>query len=240
MLVSLVNAPANTPATNRPLPFRKLMAYVWYEIAYVISMAVLSLGFSLRYKGRRNIPRSGAALLIANHQSFLDPLAVGLAAPRHLCFLARKTLFKNRFFGNLLASLKSVPVDQQGVAKDGMRAILDRMATGEAVLVFPEGERTWTGKMQPLKPGIQLLIKRTQAPIIPVGVAGAYDALPRTRAWPILSPLFLPPTRGSVAVVVGRPLDARRFAEMPREEMLAELFKEMQKVQQEAEKLRRK
>jgi 1-acyl-sn-glycerol-3-phosphate acyltransferase len=223
-----------------PSFLNQAFGYAWYEAAYWITMATLTLGFSIRYTGRRNVPKTGPALLIANHQSFLDPLAVGLASSRHLSFLARKTLFNNRFFGNLLRSLNTVPVDQQGVAKEGMRAIIEKLQEGRAVLVFPEGERTWKGDIQAFKPGIQLLIKRTHCPIVPVGIAGAFDALPRTRNKPLFSPLFMPATKGALGVAIGKPLDSKRYATMPREQMLEELQDELKKVHVEAERIRRK
>jgi 1-acyl-sn-glycerol-3-phosphate acyltransferase len=243
-------APPKPPAAAAPLPSyippicRTKMpawwAYAWYEFAYWTTMAFTTLGFSLRMSGRQNVPRRGPALLIANHQSFLDPMVIGISSPRRLCFLARKTLFNNRFFGNLLSSLNTVPVDQEGVAKEGLKTILDELKQGNAVLVFPEGQRSWDGKLQPLKPGIHLLIKRSKAPIIPIGVAGANIALPRGRLRPKFSPFFLPATDASVAVVIGKPLDAERFAHLPREEMLPALQRELQKVHDAADRLRRK
>jgi 1-acyl-sn-glycerol-3-phosphate acyltransferase len=108
------------------------------------------------------------------------------------------------------------------------------------VVVFPEGTRTEDGKLSPLKPGVQLLIKRTQATIVPVGIAGAFQALPWWKKVPKLSPLFLPATGSGIAVVAGPPLDARRYAELPREQLVAELTVELQKVLDRAEHLRRK
>ncbi len=104
---------------------------------------------------------------------------MGVAAPRHICFLARKSLFRHRLFGGLIHSLNAVPVEQHGIAKEGLKTILEQLSKGQAVLVFPEGERTYTGEVQPLKPGILLLIKRIAAPIVPIGIAGAFEALPR-------------------------------------------------------------
>jgi len=147
--------------------------------------------------------------LIANHQSYLDPPLVGLAARRELVYLARKTLFDSRFFGALIRAYNAVPIDQEGIGKGGIRTILDQLAMRRAVLVFPEGERTRDGLMHPLKPGILLVIKKTQAPIVPVGVAGAYEAWPPSRPYPIPAPLFAPAPRGAIAVVVGEPLEPR-------------------------------
>jgi 1-acyl-sn-glycerol-3-phosphate acyltransferase len=203
-------------------------------------MVGLTLGFSYRFEGRRNVPRTGPALLLSNHESFFDPLIVGSAARRHLCFLARKTLFRNKYFGALISRVNAVPVDQEGIAKEGLKAILERLKAGEAVLVFPEGERTWTGEVQPLKPGVLLLIKRTSAPIVPVGLAGAFQALPRTRKWPKFSPLCLPPTGSDIAVSIGQPIPAERYRDMPRDEVLAELFGELKRAKARAQRLRRK
>jgi 1-acyl-sn-glycerol-3-phosphate acyltransferase len=94
--------------------------------------------------------------------------------------------------------------------------------------------------MAPLRPGIHLLIKRGDMPIVPMGIAGAYDAWPRWRAYPIPAPLVCPPGKGTIAVSIGRPLHARQFADKPREQVLAELFNELQKCKERAERLRRK
>jgi 1-acyl-sn-glycerol-3-phosphate acyltransferase len=214
-------------------------SWLLYEIGYWLSLTGLTLGFRYRFEGRRNIPATGPALLLANHQSFLDPSAVGCATRRHLCFLARKTLFRG-WFGRLIRRLNAVPVDQEGIAKEGLKNILEQLKAGQAVLVFPEGERTWTGEVQPLKPGFLLLIKRIDAPIVPIGVAGAFQALPRTRKWPKLSPLFWPARGADIAVSIGKPIPAERYRDMPREQVLAELHEELKCAAERAQRLRRK
>ena len=219
---------------------RYASSWLLYEIGYWLSLPGLTWAFNYRYEGGRNIPLTGPALLLANHQSFLDPCLVGSATRRHLCFLARKTLFRNRLFRALIERLNAVPLDQEGVAKEGLKTILDQLKSGQAVLVFPEGERTRTGEVQPLKPGVLLLIKRLEVPIVPIGIAGAFDVLPRTRKWPKLSPFFLPTTGADIAVSVGKPIPAERYRDMPRDQVLTELQEELKRAKDRAERLRRK
>jgi 1-acyl-sn-glycerol-3-phosphate acyltransferase len=212
---------------------------LFYEFAYWITAFVLSVFFGLRVTGGRNVPKRGAALLVANHQSFLDPPAIGLGAGRHLQYLARKTLFKNPVFGWLLSRLNSVPIDQEGIGIEGIRNIIERLRNGHAVLVFPEGERTWDGNMNPLKPGIALLFKRVNVPIVPVGIVGAYEAWPRWRKWPVPSAMFLRPSHRALGVAYGKPRDPVELLKLPKKEMLDLLTSDITGLMKQAEKVAR-
>ncbi len=94
--------------------------------------------------------------------------------------------------------------------------------------------------MQPLKPGVSLLIKRVNCPIVPVGIAGAFAAWSRFMTWPKLSPLFLPPEPSAMAISIGEPIDPARYQKMKREPMLEDLHRVLVAQQAEAERLRRK
>jgi 1-acyl-sn-glycerol-3-phosphate acyltransferase len=213
---------------------------LWYDFCYGICLAYFTLGHSFRFAGRRNVPMTGPVLLIANHESYIDPLLIGLAIPRRIAALARANLFHG-LFGRLLSSLNAFPVDQEGFAREGIQTMIDLLRKGHGVLVFPEGQRAWDGVMQPFRPGIHLIIKKTKPAIVPCGIAGAFETLPRTRHPPIPghSPLFMPPNKCTIAVSIGKPLDGARFAAMPREQAMAELFEEVKQQQERAEKLRR-
>jgi 1-acyl-sn-glycerol-3-phosphate acyltransferase len=212
----------------------------FYAVCSWICQAGLTFGSSFRAKGKHHIPRTGPVLIIANHQSMLDPVLIGLAAPRMLTYLARKTLFHQPLFAWLIRMLHAVPVDQDGVAKEGMRAVLQALEAGRAVLIFPEGGRTENGKIAPLMRGIALLIERSKAPVVPVGIAGAFQALPRGRVFPRLSPLFLPAEKSAIAVSIGRLISPQELSKLSRQELLERLGAELEMVFAEAERLRRK
>lgn len=237
--------PVTREASARSLPslptsLQEWWSYCFYETAFFLCATGMTLGFSYRSAGMRNVPREGPVLFIANHQSFLDPVLIGLAVRRHLSYLARKSLFDHPAFAWLIRMLNAVAIDQEGLGIDGLRAVLRLLKEGKAVVVFPEGTRTDKGEIMPLQPGIQLLIKKTRAPIVPVGIAGAFEAWPNSRPCPIPAPLFMPPGKGTIACVVGKPLDAERFVEMPRAQLLTELYAELRREQEWAERLRRK
>lgn len=217
------------------------LSLLWYDLNYCVSWLAYTLLWGLRWEGVRNLPPKGPVLLLANHQSFLDPIGIGVATSnRRLYFLARKTLFVG-LLGDYLRSVRVVPVDQEGIAKEGLKTILQKLSEGEAVLVFPEGERCPQGQMLPFKPGIHLLIKRLSVPIVPIGIAGAYEAFPRHEKFPHFSPLFLPPRkRGPMAISIGKPIPSERFKDVPREKVLQELYDVIYAQWQQAEKLRRR
>lgn len=216
-----------------------LAGRLWYDCVYWSSFTFFTFGFSLRRRGWRNIPSAGPVLLLANHQSMFDPVLVGLASRRYLSYLARKTLFEQPVLAPLIRSLNAIPIDR-GMGKDGIQAVLHALAQGQAVLMFPEGERTHTGAVQPLKPGVSLLVRRLSCPIVPVGVAGAFAAWGRITPIPRPSPLPLPPSASTIAISVGEAIDSAHYQRMDRDRMMAELHRVLVNQYEKAEELRRK
>jgi 1-acyl-sn-glycerol-3-phosphate acyltransferase len=120
---------------------------------------------------------------VSNHQSHLDPVLVGVACPRQLRAMARKSLF---FWplGWLIHSLGAVPVERGGRGISGIKAILKLLGHNEAVIIFPEGTRTRDGQLQPFQAGFAAIARRSGAAIVPVAIHGAYEAMPRGHALP--------------------------------------------------------
>ncbi|QDU18892.1 lysophospholipid acyltransferase family protein [Urbifossiella limnaea] len=216
-----------------------LTGRVWYDTVYWSAFSFFTFGFSLRHTGWANMPRRGPVLVVANHQSMFDPVLVGLASRRYLSFLARKSLFHRPGFGRLIHSLGAVPIDRN-MGKDGIQNVLDSLTAGRAVLMFPEGERTYTGVVQPLKAGVSLLIRRVTCPIVPVGIAGAFEAWNRFHRWPRFAPLLSEPQPGAIALSVGEPIDPTRYAGKPREWVVDDLHRVLVAQHAAAERLRRK
>jgi len=181
--------------------------------------------YGVRYYGQDNLPESGAVVLISNHQSHYDPplLAVGLR--RRLNFLARKSLFKFKPFAWLIDMLDAIPLDKEGIGFAGIMESLKRLKNGEVILVMPEGERTWDGKIAPFLPSSLVLAQRTKSAILPAAISGCFEAFPRMRKYPTLW--------GRFRVVYGKPLLYEEIKDLTEEELrhlcearVAELYQE--------------
>ena len=160
-------------------PFeRPLWKRLWYRLTQYVVGGISLVYFRLRRAGHKDVPAEGPVVLVCNHQSHLDPLLVGVFCPRQIAYLARDTLFKG-ILGPLIRSYDAVPIDNQGTGLAGIRATLKRIKQGDAVLLFPEGARSWDGELQPFQPGFLTLVRRGKAAIVPVGVDGCYQAMPR-------------------------------------------------------------
>lgn len=168
-------------------PGRSAPAMLGFEAIRFSVWVVVTLVYRLRCRGLEHVPTSGGLLLVVNHQSHLDAVAVGISLDRHVNFVARRGLFRNPLFGSLIRLLNSTPINEDGKSDTAaIRAALGQLSQGRVVLVFPEGRRSDTGQVQPFKRGVWLLLSRAKCAVLPVAVDGAFDAWPRGRGFPRL------------------------------------------------------
>ncbi len=152
---------------------------LYYWLGYHLSRLIGRLFFRFRIIHRERMIQSGPAILAMNHESYLDPLLAGTTCDRAIYFLARRTLLDARLLAWLLPKLNVIPVNQEGVDRSAIKALIRNLKAGNAVLVFPEGSRTLDGALQAAEPGLGLVIAKTLAPVVPMRIFGAHKALPR-------------------------------------------------------------
>jgi len=151
----------------------------YYWIGYHLSRLIGRLFFRLRIIHRERMIQTGPVILAMNHQSYLDPPLAGITCDRAIYFLAKRTLIDVPVLGWLLPKLNVIPVNQQGIDRSALKALIRVLKSGNAALVFPEGARTLDGDLQPAQPGLGLVIAKTLAPVVPMRIFGAHEALPR-------------------------------------------------------------
>lgn len=200
-----------------------------YEFWRTAAQIYLVLAHRIQEIDGHRVPQTGPVLLIANHQSFLDPPAIGIGArPRHLDFIARGGLFSNPSFGKFIAALNSIPIREDGGDAAAMKEALRRIGMGRAVLVFAEASRTPDGTTQPFKRGVAVLVRRCNCPVVPVAIEGAFDAWPRSR------PLPDPFSGKRVAIAYGEPIEHASLKAMSADDAMQRLYDEVEHERQRA------
>jgi 1-acyl-sn-glycerol-3-phosphate acyltransferase len=177
----------------------------------MMSRITATVVFSFRTEGRHHLDFDGGAMLLSTHQSVMDPVLVGLIANRRLNYLARKTLFKNAAFAFLIRVLDAIEIDRDRGGLSGLKEMLKRLKRDEAVLMFPEGTRSVDGELGTLKPGFIPIARRSEVPLVPIAIVGAYNCLPRGSRLPTCRP---------ISVVVGEPLRKEVYELMTDSELL--------------------
>ncbi len=143
------------------------------------SLLFLQAMGGLFVQGEENIPTTGAVLMVANHTSYLDPVAIGDASTRRVCFMAKSELFDNAPIGFLLRGVDSYPVKRGESDRGAFKRTLELLGEGRVVCVFPEGTRQDAGTLGQAEPGAALFAIKTGCPVLPVNVTGANTVLDR-------------------------------------------------------------
>src|SRR2546423_7964094 len=149
-----------------------------YDACKGISRMGASLWFDLKSHGVQHVPRTGGALLICNHQSFMDPVFVGVLLPRQISFIAKSQLFDTPGLGWLIPKLNTFPVRRGEADVSAIKEALRRVHEGHVLTMFPEGTRSWDGNLLPIQAGVALMGERGGAPVVPAGGGGGDEALP--------------------------------------------------------------
>ena len=168
-----------------------------YSVCQVICRVVTTVMFDLKVFGTQHVPSTGGVLLLANHQSYLDPVLIGVRLKRPLSFLAKSELFEYPVFSWLIRKLNAFPIRQGAGDVGALRETIHRLEEGNIMTIFPEGTRTLTGEMDKIQPGFALVVRKVEAPIIPIAIQGSYQA------WPYGATLFKP---HRIRVMFGPPL----------------------------------
>jgi 1-acyl-sn-glycerol-3-phosphate acyltransferase len=182
-------------------------------VLWIVSRALGVSVFGVRTRFAEPLPERGGLIMLSSHQSHLDPLLLGLACDRRLSSLARSSLYKFKPFGFIITALDAVPIDREASAVTAMKTVIKRLEDGAAVIIFPEGTRTATGRLGEIKSGFALIAKKAKVPIVPVAIVGAWECWPKTR---------LLPRPGRIRLEFGRVIRPEEIAALDDRTLVAE------------------
>lgn len=137
-----------------------------------------------RTVGRYRVPRSGGLLILANHLADVDPVAVQLACPREIYFMAKSELFEMKGLAQVIRWFRAFPVKRGEPDRDSIKLAVAYIQAGKAVCVFPEGELSQDGELQELKAGVALIARMAACPIICCRLDGTNRMMPYGKVIP--------------------------------------------------------
>lgn len=166
-----------------------------YWLAWVLLQVLLPILRRWKVDGADNLPREGGAMVVANHQSYWDPLVLGAALPRRVYYMAKEELFRVPVLAWLIRVWGAFPVRREGFDRKALKTATDYLMRGHVVGIFPEGQRSHTGQLLPAQPGAAILALKTGVPVVPVALIGTRGVCGKVRVR-VGKPFFLAPEKG--------------------------------------------
>ena len=198
------------PSAERKAPSADLQSPLFRAIGYPFwrGLARVLLFFlgPMRVVGKYRVPKQGGVIVLANHQSDIDPIAAACACSRTVYFMAKSELFEMKVVGPMIRWFRAFPVKRGEPDKTAIKKAVAYLHAGQVVCVFPEGELSEDGEIQPLKPGVALIVRMSGAQVICLGLKNTRKIMP-------CGSLLPRPAFGGVAAIWGEPRSFDRKAE---------------------------
>ena len=157
---------------------------MFYWFIKYLSWPLRKFYFRIEVEGVENLPRVGPAIVAANHTSFLDAGILGTVLPRKVHFLVLSEMMRMRRLGWFYRGMETIPLERGRGDHTPIRRALEVLRAGRVLGIFPEGGRSRDGRLRRPREGAALLARKSDAPVVPTAIEGAYEAFPPGRRWP--------------------------------------------------------
>jgi 1-acyl-sn-glycerol-3-phosphate acyltransferase len=163
---------------------------VW-KVLYTLAELVVCPVTRVKVVRHVKFPRRGPLLLVSNHPSPWDPIAVPWSAVRQVHNLGTDQLLRVPYFGWMMPYFSMIPFKKGMKDPAALAEVERRVRRGDAALIFAEGDRSWTGKSNPVKPNIGKFVKRLGAPVGFVRITTGHMQWPRWAKYPRSVPIMV-------------------------------------------------
>ena len=146
-----------------------------------VAWILMHLLYRLRKQGIDHIPSEGPALIVCNHVSFVDALALSAACSRPMRFVMESAIFKMPIVNLFARGMKAIPVCSAKEDRDTMErafaTVAQELRAGHLVCIFPEGKLTVDGNMNIFRPGMTRILNETPVPVVPMAISGLWTSM---------------------------------------------------------------
>jgi 1-acyl-sn-glycerol-3-phosphate acyltransferase len=146
-----------------------------------VAWLLMHLLYRVKKSGIENIPDEGGALIVCNHVSFVDALALSAACPRPIRFVMESAIFKMPVVNIFARGMKAIPVcsakEDPQVMERAFDTVARELRDGNLVCIFPEGKLTADGNMNIFRPGMTRIVTTTPVPVIPMALSGLWASM---------------------------------------------------------------
>jgi 1-acyl-sn-glycerol-3-phosphate acyltransferase len=161
--------------------------------------------------GLDNVPRSGPLIICPSHSATLDPPMVPAFVPRGDTWsMAKSEYFKGGFVTWLFRQYHAFPVVRHSADRVALRRSFDLLKAGHALIIYPEGTRVESGVLAEPEPGAGFIAQKAACPVVPVGLTGTRECLPKGAWWPRRTPVSI--TFGKPFLVLSKRTDGTRIS----------------------------
>lgn len=145
-----------------------------YKILRFLAGCLVRLLYRVEIVGRGKVPKTGGAIICANHIHLFDPVVIALAVERPVRFMGKTELFSWPIVGYLARKAGAFPVKRGSADMQAIRQSLRILQEGELLGIFPEGTRSKDGEIAPFYSSVTMLAERGGVPVIPAAISGEY------------------------------------------------------------------
>jgi 1-acyl-sn-glycerol-3-phosphate acyltransferase len=184
-----------------------------------LSWIFVNIMYRIKVRGLENIPETGAALIVCNHVSFMDPLVIGGSVRRPVRFVMDHNIFNIPVMSFIFRTARAIPIAPAHEDAAALQKAFDQidaeLADGEIVCIFPEGKLTKHGELNEFKKGVEKILDRRPVPVVPMALRGLYGSFfsrhdgkapmskPPRRFWSRIEVVVTAPVHGEDASATG-------------------------------------
>jgi 1-acyl-sn-glycerol-3-phosphate acyltransferase len=165
--------------------------------------------YNIKVTGSGELPEKGSFIVCSNHINLLDPVVIAVCFNRKVHFMAKESLFKNKFIAFVIRKLGAFPVDRASVGLSTFKEAMKLLKSGKVMGIFSQGTRMSSVDEESAKAGVSLFAVKSESKVVPVGIKSSFK-------------LF-----SDVSVNIGEPMAFSEYNKKITKEQLEDITKEI-------------